>query len=189
VDLRAVLIRTDAAAESVSNPWIKEWVRKMRGINFRYAEASDYQPIISVVNEWWGGRTMAEMLPKLFLIHFRQTSFIAEKNGEILGFLIGFVSQTFPTEAYSHFIGVHPEYRKIGLGSALYERFFHAVKRLGCNKVCCVTSPLNNGSVTFHLLMGFSIELSGMTDESSCVIKDYDGRGEDRVLLSKSLSA
>ncbi|WPS89245.1 hypothetical protein SMD22_09895 [Brevibacillus halotolerans] len=37
---------------------------------------------------------MADMLPKLFFEHFTYTasfSFIAEKNGELLGFLIGFL--------------------------------------------------------------------------------------------------
>lgn len=160
----------------------------MRGINFRFVEASDYQPIISVVSEWWG-RSMAETLPKSFFVHFRQTSFIAEKNGDSIGILIGFVSQTFPNEAYIHFVGVHPEYRKMGLGSDLYERFFHAVKKLGCNRASCVTSPMNNGSITFHLLMGFSKALGEKTEERSSVAKDYDGRGENGVFFSKVLSA
>lgn len=161
----------------------------MKSFYFRYAEASDYQPIISVVNEWWGGRIMADMLPKLFFVHFRQTSFVVEKNGDIIGFLIGFVSQTFPDEAYIHFVGVHPEYRKNGLGRALYERFFQAVKELGRSRIRCVTSPMNKGSIAFHLRMGFSMEPSEEIVEGISVVKDYDGRGEDRVLFSKLLSA
>jgi len=78
----------------------------------RHAEPSDYQPIIAVVDDWWGGRRMADMLPKLFFVHFQPTSFVAEHNGRIVGFVIGFVSQTFPEEAYIHFVGVHPEFRK-----------------------------------------------------------------------------
>jgi len=42
---------------------------------------------------------MAAMLPKLFFVHFRSTSFAAVEDGEIVGFLIGFVSQTFPDQA------------------------------------------------------------------------------------------
>lgn len=161
----------------------------MKDYNFRHAEASDYQPIISVINEWWGGRAMADMLPKLFFVHFRQTSFVVEKDGGIIGFLIGFVSQTFPYEAYIHFIGVHPHYRKKGLGRALYEHFFQAVKELGCKRVRCVTSPVNKDSIKFHLRIGFSIEQSSYTKEGIFVMKDYDGHGEDRVLFSKLLNA
>jgi ribosomal protein S18 acetylase RimI-like enzyme len=160
----------------------------MKSFNFRHAEASDYQPIISVINEWWGGRNMADMLPKLFFVHFRQTSFVSEKNSDIIGFVIGFVSQTFPQEAYIHFMGVHPEYRRNGLGSALYERFFQAVKELGCNRVSCVTSPMNKASVKFHLRVGFSIDSGEKIEAGISVVKDYDGRGEDRVLFSKILT-
>src|SRR5262249_25510533 len=32
----------------------------------RHAEPSDYGRVITVIDEWWGGRRMAPMLPKLF---------------------------------------------------------------------------------------------------------------------------
>jgi hypothetical protein len=72
----------------------------MNEICIRQAKPSDYQPIISVVNDWWGGRRMSGMLPKLFFVHFQLTSFVAEQDGKIVGFVTGFVSQTFPEEAY-----------------------------------------------------------------------------------------
>ncbi|GIO02197.1 GNAT family N-acetyltransferase [Brevibacillus laterosporus] len=50
---------------------------------------------------------MGDMLPKLFFEHFTHTSFIAEKNGELIGFLIGFLSQIHTDEAYIHFVGIH----------------------------------------------------------------------------------
>jgi ribosomal protein S18 acetylase RimI-like enzyme len=159
------------------------------GFLIRHAESADYQPIIRVVNEWWGGRTMSGMLPKLFFVHFRQTSFVAETGGEIVGFIIGFVSQTFPYEAYIHFAGIHPNFRKKGLGRALYERFFEAVDKLGRKLVRCVTSPVNKNSVAFHLRMGFTIESSESTVDDIPVAKNYDGPGGDRVLFSKTLDA
>lgn len=93
----------------------------------RNAEADDYQAIINVLDEWWGGRQMALMLPKLFFVHFRPTSFVAEDNGVIVGFVIGFVSQTLRDEGYIHFLGVHPDFRKHGLGRRLYERVFDSM--------------------------------------------------------------
>ena len=51
---------------------------------------------------------MAAMLPKLFFVHFRDTSFVAEDDGGSPGFLCGFRSQTFDDEAYIHFVGVDP---------------------------------------------------------------------------------
>lgn len=57
----------------------------MEHVRIRNAEASDYLPIISVVNAWWDGRNMRDMLPKLFFVHFRQTSFVAEADGHRQG--------------------------------------------------------------------------------------------------------
>jgi ribosomal protein S18 acetylase RimI-like enzyme len=85
-------------------------------MEIRSVKGSDYYVISPLINEWWGGRQMSDMLPKLFFDHFKNTSFIAEKDGKIVGFLIGFLSQTYPEEAYIHFVGVHPDYRKSGIG-------------------------------------------------------------------------
>lgn len=160
----------------------------VEALHIRHAEPSDYQPIISVINDWWDGRNMSDMLPKLFFIHFRETSFVAESSSKIVGFLIGFLSQTFQDEAYIHFVGVHPDYRKMGLGRALYERFFEVAKNRGRMVVRCVTSPVNKGSIAFHLRMGFSIKRSKTIVEGISFAKNYDGHGGDRVLFSKTLN-
>src|SRR5207237_10858106 len=93
----------------------------------RHAEPEDFGRVIAVIDEWWGGRPMAAMLPKLFFVHFRDTSFAAEDEGRLVGFLCGFRSQTYEDEAHIHFVGVDPEARARGIGRALYERFFVAV--------------------------------------------------------------
>jgi ribosomal protein S18 acetylase RimI-like enzyme len=43
----------------------------------------------------------------------------------------------------------------------------------------CVTSPVNERSVAFHEALGFEVDR---------VVEDYDGPGEDRVLLVKRLA-
>jgi ribosomal protein S18 acetylase RimI-like enzyme len=82
-------------------------------------EERDYAPVIGVIDDWWGGRHMAAMLPKLFFVHFHDTSFAVEKQGNVIGFLAGFISQTHPDQAYIHFVGIHPDHRKRGLGRRL----------------------------------------------------------------------
>ena len=122
---------------------------------------------------------MRAMLPRLFFEHFRDTSFVAEdEDGELVGFLCGFLSQTFPDEAYVHFVGVRPDRRGDGLGAELYERFFAAARATGRSVVRCVTAPVNEGSVTFHRRLGFEVEAE---------VPRYDGSGESRVLLRKRL--
>jgi ribosomal protein S18 acetylase RimI-like enzyme len=77
-----------------------------------------------------------------------------------------------------HFVGVAPEQRGSGLGRELYERFFAAARAAGRSTVRCVTSPANESSVGFHRALGFEVDR---------VVEDYDGPGEDRVLLVKEL--
>jgi ribosomal protein S18 acetylase RimI-like enzyme len=145
----------------------------------RQAKPADYGRVIQHVDAGWGGREMASMLPRLFFVHFEGTSFVAETNdGELAGFLCGFVSQTEPDEAFVHFLGVAPSRRGSGLGRELYERFFESVRAQGRTLVRCVTSPANESSIEFHRALGFDVERT---------VPDYDGPGEDRVLLVKRL--
>ena len=43
-------------------------------VALRPAGPDDYSHVISRVDDWWGGRAMAAMLPKLFFIHFPDTT-------------------------------------------------------------------------------------------------------------------
>lgn len=148
-------------------------------MEIRHAQPADYGRVISRVNAWWGGREMAPMLPRLFFVHFEGTSYVVDdEDGQLAGFLIGFLSQADPEEAYIHFVGVAPDRRGAGLGRRLYERFFADARANGRRRVRCVTSPANTPSVAFHEALGFAVER---------VARDYDGPGEDRVLFVKRL--
>jgi|GEM_PF-145352 GNAT superfamily N-acetyltransferase len=157
------------------------------GITLRHAEPRDFYFVTSVINEWWGGRNMRDMLPKLFFVHFRETSFIAELDGEIVGFLNGFFSQTFAEEAYIHFVGVHPAFRQHGVARRLYKRFFDTARAHGKSLVRCVTSPANKTSIAFHLRMGFEIEPGDVEADGIAAHSNYDGKDESRVLFVKRL--
>ncbi|RCJ42553.1 GNAT family N-acetyltransferase [Nostoc minutum NIES-26] len=153
----------------------------------RHAEAEDYNLVNSIINDWWGGRAMRDMLPKLFFVHFQETSFVAESDNQLIGFLIGFFSQTYSDQAYIHFVGVHPEFRRHRIGKALYECFFNTVLNNKRNLVYCVTSPVNKLSIEFHHKMGFYSIPSQNKIDGVFVHCNYDGFGEDRVLFCKQL--
>lgn len=156
-------------------------------MKIRSVKSSDYYIISPLINEWWGGRNMSDMLPKLFFDHFTNSSFIAEKNEEIIGFLIGFLSQSQPDESYIHFVGVHPDFRKHNIGKELYNQFFKVVKQNGCNMVRCVTSPVNKISIAYHTKLGFEIEKGDKKIGDIEVNTNYDGPNQDRVLFIKYL--
>ncbi|UWS69892.1 GNAT family N-acetyltransferase [Streptomyces noursei] len=107
-----------------------------------------------------------------------ETSLIAERDGELAGFVIGFLSPSKPEEAYIHFTGVAPAWRRTGLGRHLYERFFERARADGRTLVKAITSPQNARSIAFHNAMGFT---------NSAPIADYDGPELDRVTFTRPL--
>lgn len=151
----------------------------------------DFPHISQNLDAWWGGRNMAPMLPKLWFKDFSSTSFvIRDPASQPIAFLVGYISQTDKTKAYVHFIGVDPEYRAAGLGRSLYEAFANKALGLGAKRIEAVTSPINAASLRFHESLGFMAK-----DNSGQLVlptkasdhKDFDGIGEDRVLLVKTL--
>lgn len=153
----------------------------------RRLSSGDYPLVISVVDQWWGGRQMADMLPRLFFEHFADTSFAAERDGRLTGFLVGFISQSRPGEAYIHFAGVEPAERGGGLGRLLYEAFFQVALARDCAVVRAITSPVNRGSIAFHRRMGFELEPGDAEVDGVPVATNYDGRGGDRVRFVRNL--
>ena len=128
-------------------------------VTIRGAAVDDHARIIEVIDDWWGGRRMAVLVPSLFLEHFAGTSLVAEDDdGQLAGFAIGFVSQDHPDEAYVHFLGVRPDQRGSGLGRELHDRFAREAAVRGVTTVHCVTSTVNAASVAFHTRIGFEVE-------------------------------
>jgi ribosomal protein S18 acetylase RimI-like enzyme len=157
-------------------------------LRLRHVEPSDHERIVAVIDRWWGGRPMSCRLSHVFFVHFQPTSFIIECDGELFGFLLGFVSQTTPGEAYVHFVGVHPDYRHLGLGRRLYGRFCTVVGLLGCQTVRCHTAPQNGLSIAFHSALGFDVDPGDDVIDGVSVWRDYAGAGEHRVRFVKRLS-
>ena len=124
---------------------------------------------------------MKAMIPRLFFEHFPSTTVVATLpgggGGEPGGFLCGFQSEADSACAYIHFVGVDPDLRGTGVGRSLYEWFFARARTLGCQRVQCVTSPVNTPSAAFHRALGFDAEL----------VADYDGPGEPRLKLTRTL--
>lgn len=133
-------------------------VATVDGVPFtvRQARPEDHDRIHPVLDDWWG-RPVASILQPLFLEHFYTTSYVAESDGALAGFLVGFLSPSRPEVAYIHFVGVHPAHRKSGLARDLYGRFFDLARRDGRTEVWAVTSPVNERSIAFHRAMGFTV--------------------------------
>lgn len=161
----------------------------MTHTEIRGATPDDYDAIIGNLDEWWGGRQMAAMLPRLFFAHFAPWSYVAVRAENPVGFLTAFRSQSDPRQVYCHFVGVDPRCRGRGVGEALYQRLFADALSLGCTEVLSVTSPTNLGSIRFHQRLGFTPLPGNANANGVPYTRDYDGPGEDRVRFRKQLGS
>jgi predicted GNAT superfamily acetyltransferase len=143
----------------------------------RRAQAEDHPRVLAVAEQWWGGRPISGLAKRLFFDHFADTSLVAEDEAGLAGFLVGFLSQARPDEAYIHMVGVRPDRRGSGLARGLYERFFDLARGHRRGVVTCITSPINRGSIAFHTAMGFTAELD----------PDHEGPGQDRVFFRREI--
>ena len=83
-----------------------------------------------------------------------------ENNNEIIGFLVGFISQTDPAIGYIHFMGVNPLYRRRSIARNMYLHFEELITSKGCTEIHCLTDINNRKSRSFHKSLGYSEEPS-----------------------------
>lgn len=157
---------------------------------FRRPVETDHARLVGQVDEWWSGRKLHQLLPRLWLQHFTGTSWVLEDSrGSLIGFLVGFISPDHPDQAYVHMVATSPNHRGAGLGRALYERFFEDVKARGVRRVTAITWPGNRISVGFHRALGFTPFDGPGTQRlyGTPAYPDYDAEGDDRVVFSREL--
>jgi ribosomal protein S18 acetylase RimI-like enzyme len=124
---------------------------------FRRPIPDDWERVVAVMPAWWDGRDLRALLPRIFFEHFRSSSLLVEHEDQLVGFLVGFLCPDHDDEAYIHFVGVAPAWRRAGLAGDLYRRFFGLARANGRSVVRAVTAPVNTGSIAFHTALGFSL--------------------------------
>ena len=160
------------------------------GIRFRRPTEADYPTVVRVIDDWWGGRKMDVLLPRLWLQHFTGTSWLAEApDGRLAGFLIGFHSPDQANVAYCRMIATNPNIRQRGLGRALYERFFEDARAADRHEVRAITWPGNRASIAFHRAIGFEVEAGPGSQNlyGTPAQAGYDFDREDRTILVRTV--
>jgi GNAT superfamily N-acetyltransferase len=90
------------------------------------------------------------------LKHRLHLGLVAEKDGELLGFKVGYQSDT-PDTFYSWMGGVRPEFRKQGIADALAEYQENWAKEKGFKAIYFKTRNRFPAMITFGLSRGFKI--------------------------------
>jgi ribosomal protein S18 acetylase RimI-like enzyme len=155
-------------------------------LEFRSAGPRDAVAIASAIDAWWA-RHLRHFVHPLFLEHFGDTCVVVEDGGELVAFLVGMLSQRHPGSAYVHFMGVHPDYRRLGLGRKLYERFFVLAGERGATVIEAETGAFNAQSIAFHGRLGFTFVDGDDVVDGVPITRDVHGTGDDVVLFSLRL--
>ena len=160
----------------------------IQSLTIRNAFPEDHRQIIEVIPNWLGDRALRAAVSKLFLIHFSDTCFLAEKSGRLAGFLIGFLSQTQPDEAYIHFVGVDPDSRMKGTARMLYRDFYNVCRNHSRTIVRSSIALENKVSIDFHFKMGFEMEPGDREIDGFQVTENYLYQKDQLVLFKKELT-
>ncbi|MGZ9161258.1 MAG: N-acetyltransferase family protein [Candidatus Limnocylindrales bacterium] len=159
-------------------------------LTFRRPRETDHPRVVAVVDEWWGGRRMRQLLPRLWFQHFTGTSWIAEEtSGRLVGFVVAFISPDDPATGYVHMIAADPNRRRAGIGRSLYAHVFEDLAGRGVRQVKAITWPGNRASIDFHRAIGFDVDDGPGTEPiyGTPAHPGYDGGDDDRVVFSRDL--
>ena len=136
----------------------------------------DYDHIVQVIDRWWGGPTSALAHP-LFFYELGSLARVVEHDGILVGFLLGFIAPGPPKTGYVHLVGIHPDYRRRGVGKVLYQTFEEDCRAAGCSRLKAITTTGNDGSLAFHKATGWH----------ATRVEDYAGPARPRVVFDKTL--
>ncbi len=149
----------------------------------------DFLEVARKSKEWADIVIERESIYHILTEHFRSTCFIAEDRGEMLGYLLGYRSQSRPEQALVHLVQVAPRLRGNGIGRRMFNQFQATVKAMGCTRIATHSRPENNDCNRFYKAMGFemaagenTVEVNGMP-----AVKDYNGPGKHRVVWFKNI--
>ncbi len=156
-------------------------------MNVRRISKRDFDRIVEVIDHWWGGPISTFAHP-IFFYELGDRSLVIEQGSETIGFLLGFiVPSTEPAGStksdvtrtgYVHLVGIHPDYRRRGVGRQLYERFVEDCRSEGCVRMKAITTHGNEGSIRFHVALGWNMQ----------DVEDYAGPGRRRIVFTKPLT-
>jgi ribosomal protein S18 acetylase RimI-like enzyme len=114
----------------------------------------------------------------------------AAQAGRPLGILLGLASTNAAAEASIQRIAVDPEFRRRGIGRALVIRFSDAQERSGASRLSATCRPDDRPSLAFFAALGFRPNAGpgSRTLYGVPAFEDWEGPGEDRVLLERPIS-
>lgn len=136
---------------------------------------ADLRTVLEQHSRFWGERDLRALHADVLVHEFGDTCFAVRRAGEVVGYLIGFV--TPHRLGYVHLIAVRDDARKLGLAQSLWDAFAARAGKLGATELKAITSVTNTSSIAFHTAIGFE----------ATRVEDYASPGEARMVFRRSL--
>jgi ribosomal protein S18 acetylase RimI-like enzyme len=137
----------------------------------------DLRLILDELEDFWSEhRDMAFLHQALYVHEFGETSILAEADGLILGYLLGFIAPG--GYGYIHAVAVRGEARGRGLARMMYDRFAELAAQRGIHRLKAITAPENADSRAFHAAIGFSED----------PVEGYSPSGGTRIVFRRELA-
>lgn len=134
---------------------------------------SDFDHVVEVIDRWWGG-PIGTFAHPIFFYELGEYALVAEEDGVVIGFLLGFIANAPVKTGYVHLVGIHPDHRRKGVGRALYQTFSEKCLAAQCVRLKAITTHGNEGSIRFHQALGWAQE----------DVEDYAGPSRRRLVFT-----
>lgn len=128
---------------------------------------------------------------KILLRYFRNTCFVAKIDREVLGWVLGFISQVHDATYFLWQIGIGPALQGKGVGGELLAYVEDEVEKKGCKRIEVTIDPENIPSQKLFEKKGYQniSEQKGKTVkvEDNLALKNYYGPARHFMLYEKIL--
>jgi phosphoribosylamine--glycine ligase len=140
-----------------------EHLRQLRatGVRFRPAREDEFLDLQGFVSGCPPLEAYPQHVYRILLRHFGSCSFVAEREGRVLGFVLGLVSHRHPGTYFLWQIGVAPDQQGTGLGRRLLRHVESELVGLGLGRVDVTVDPLNDPSRRLFEAEGYRNVSSG----------------------------
>lgn len=163
-------------------------------MEIREASVEDYLDLHDLVGKIEGIVQHPTHFYKIMLQYFGNSIIVAVDNDELVGFLLGFVSQTNPEEYFIWQLGVDPQHRGKKIAGKIMKSTIDTARRFGCKKVTATVETTNKPSQGLFESSGFAI----VTNESlgdvihehgKPAIKNYYASGTNQVFYQYNIDS
>ena len=145
---------------------------KTRGIT-----KTDFDRIVAVFDSWMGAPASDRPHPVFFYELGDHALVVEDDDQQMRAFLLGFIAPTSPPTGYIHLVGIHPDYRRRGIGKELYSQFARRCRAAGASRLKAIATMRHEQAARFHSSLGFEVREE----------PDYAGQGCARLVFAKPL--